>query len=92
MKKTREELKKIRGEREWKRRQEEAEFYARFGGGPIAFTRPGPPPAAATPPEPAPPPQATARPASARGKDQKSPDEKMILRARWMPATGANLR
>jgi hypothetical protein len=38
MKKTSEELKKIRGEREWKRRQEEAEFYASVGHGPVAFT------------------------------------------------------
>jgi hypothetical protein len=76
MKKTRDELKKIRGEREWKRRQEEAEFYRSIGDGPIAFTRPGPRPATPKPPELTPPAPAASRPASARGKDQKSPDEK----------------
>ena len=46
--------------------ESEAEFYRIFGGGPIAFTRPGmPPPAAATPPSPAPEPQpAKPRPAA----------------------------
>ena len=32
MKKTREELKKLRGEREWQRRRDEAEFYRQIGG------------------------------------------------------------
>ena len=72
MKKTREELKKIRGEREWKRRQEEAEFYSGFHSGYLAFTRPGPPPVAAKPAVP-PRTRAKKRPASARGKARKSP-------------------
>ena len=74
MKMTPEERKKIRGEREWKRRQEEAEFYRRIDSGPIAFTRPGRPPPAAT--KPAVPPRSQAKPrlASARGKARKSPD------------------
>jgi len=39
-------------EREWKRRQDEAAFYERIGNGPIAFTRPGPPPATPKLPQP----------------------------------------
>ena len=48
---------KTRGEREWERRQKEAEFYARFSGGPVAFTRPGQPVAPAAPKPSAPGPQ-----------------------------------
>jgi hypothetical protein len=51
---TPEERKKRRGEREWKRRQEEAKFYSGFHTGYLAFTRPGPPPVAAKAPEPKP--------------------------------------
>jgi hypothetical protein len=55
---------KLRGEREWERRQKEAEFYRQIGNGPVAFTRPGGlPPAvgAAQPTERTPPPAAPRR-------------------------------
>jgi hypothetical protein len=57
------------------RPEAEAEFYARFSGGPVAFTRPGQPVAPAAPKPSAPgPQQVKPRPASAR----KSPEKPWI--------------
>jgi hypothetical protein len=64
---------KLRGEREWQRRQEEAEFYRLIGDGPVSFTRPGlPPPVVPKPAEPTRSPGVSRR-ASVRGKGRKSP-------------------
>ena len=52
----------------------EAEFYVRFSGGPVAFTRPGQPVAPAAPKLSAPgPQQVKPRPPAARGKVRRSP-------------------
>jgi hypothetical protein len=66
---------KTRGEREWERRQKEAEFYASVGRGPIAFTRPGAP-VEQTPPEPEQPPQAKTHPPSAQRTVPRNPPGK----------------